>query len=515
MLSERDVRLEKIQKLIDIGKGPYAKTTGRDTSIGDALHSFDAWSRDEKVLVFAGRLMTKRVHGGMLFADLTDQSGKIQIALRRYDIGGDLFDEFRDLVDPGDIIEVSGKLFSTKRGEKSVAVSTWNMLAKAIAPLPEKWHGLQDKEKRFRQRELDLISNPEVKRIFIIRSKLIASLRQFLNERDFLEVETPVLQPIPGGANARPFSTHHNVLDIDLYLRIAPELYLKRLLVGGFEKIYEIARCFRNEGIDYAHNPEFTLIELYWAYVGKKRFISFMEDMLVYIIKRSLGTTTVEGEHGTLKFEAPFPRVTFRQAIIDACGIDIDEHLEPESLEKAVKQAGLDISFVNAVGIGEYYDELYKKTARPSLMGPTWVFDYPVEMKPLASRSVEDPRKSAVTQLIIGGAEIINAYYHELHDPIEQRKRFMEQQALVDEGSEEAQKMDEGFLEALEHGMPPAAGLGMGLDRLTAILTGAHSLKEVILFPTLRPQKTGAADTVETEEHTKSANDTENVTPQS
>ncbi len=499
MLSERDVRLEKIQKLSEIGKGPYSKITMRDTYIGDALQSFDTWSRDEKLCIVAGRILTKRVHGGMMFADITDRSGKIQIALRRDDIGAELFDQFRDLVDPGDIIEVHGKLFTTKRGEQSIGLTDWNMLTKALLPLPEKWHGLQDKEKRFRQRELDLISNPNVKKTFIIRSKLISSLRQFLHDRDFLEVETPVLQPIPGGANARPFTTHHNALDIELYLRIAPELYLKRLLVGGFEKIYEIARCFRNEGIDYAHNPEFTQIELYWAYTDKERFITFLEEMLMYMIKRSIGTETIEGEENVFTFDAPFPRVTFRQSIMDACGIDIDEHTEPESIEEAVKRAGLDIRFDNAIGIGEYYDELYKKTARVNMIGPKWVLDYPIEMKPLANASEEDPRKSAVAQLVIGGSEIINAYYHELHDPLEQRKRFEEQQKLSEEGSEEAQKMDEGFLEALEHGMPPACGMGMGLDRLAAILTASHSLKEVILFPTLRP-KTVSEDSLETEE---------------
>lgn len=488
MLSERDVRLEKIRKLEEIGQDPFSKITERDTLVEDALASFDAWSRDEKTIVLAGRVLTKRVHGGMMFADLQDRSGRIQIALRRDDIGADRFDHFRDLIDPGDIIEARGVLFTTKRGEKSLGVNDWKILTKALLPLPEKWHGLQDKEKRFRQRELDLIANPEVRETFIVRSKLISSLRQFLNDRDFLEVETPVLQPIPGGANARPFVTHHNALDIELYLRIAPELYLKRLLVGGFEKVYEIARCFRNEGIDYAHNPEFTQIELYWAYANKEAFMAFLEEMLVYIVKRSIGTETVNGESESYAFRAPFPRVTFREAILDACHIDIDEHRDPESLKEAVKRAGLDIGFENAIGIGEYYDELYKKTARANMTGPVWVFDYPVEMKPLANSTPEDKTKSATVQLVIGGAEIVNAYYHELHDPIEQRERFIEQQRLTEAGSEEAQMMDEPFLEALEHGMPPSCGMGMGLDRLAAVLTASHSLKEVILFPTLRPK---------------------------
>lgn len=501
MLSERDVRFDKVQKLRELGREPFSKTTNRDTLVEDALEFFEAWSRDEKVIVLAGRILTKRVHGGMMFADLADRTGRLQIALRRDNIGEDPFGQFRDLIDPGDIVEVRGTLFTTKRGEKSVNVSDWKVLTKAILPLPEKWHGLQDKEKRFRQRELDLIANPETKEKFITRSKLISSLREFLNDRDFLEVETPVLQPIPGGANARPFVTHHNALDIELYLRIAPELYLKRLLVGGFEKIYEIARCFRNEGIDYAHNPEFTQIELYWAYTDKERFIGFLEEMLLYMIKRATGTETIEGEKETYVFKVPFPRITFRQAILDACNIDIDDYHDTDTLKEAVDRAGLDISFEHAIGLGEHFDELYKKTARQKLTGPIWVLDYPVEMKPLANTSAEDERKSAAIQLVIGGAEIVNAYYHELHDPIEQRRRFMEQQALEEEGSEEAQKMDEAFLEALEHGMPPSCGMGMGLDRLTAILTASHSLKEVILFPTLRPRpKVEEAEEGENEE---------------
>jgi lysyl-tRNA synthetase class 2 len=303
-------------------------------------------------------------------------------------------------------------------------------------------------------------------------------MRAFLDAQGFLEVETPVLQPIPGGANARPFVTHHNALDTDLYLRIAPELYLKRLVVGGLEKVYEVARCFRNEGIDPSHNPEFTMLELYWAYADKEAFISMIEEMLARMVKDALGTD----------IGAPFPRLTFREAVLKETGIDIDELKNEKDVIAAVKKAKVKVDFKNCVGLGEYLDELYKKTARAKLEGPVWVFDYPVEMKPLSARVPGEPTKSASAQLVMQGAEIVNAYYHELHNPIDQRERFEHQQALAEKGSEEAQRMDTAFLEALEHGMPPTSGFGMGIDRLAAILTGSPSLKEVILFPTLRPK---------------------------
>jgi len=487
MLEETQVRLEKLEKLKALGMDPYAVTTQRDTSAEELLASFDAWSEEKRVCTIAGRILSVRIHGGMMFADVMDGTGKFQIAFKEDKIGEEAFGQFRDLVDPGDIVEIRGTLFTTKRGEKSLQTSAWTMLTKALLPLPEKWHGLQDVEKRYRHRELDLIANQEVKERFVVRSKLVASLRRFLADKDFLEVETPILQPIPGGANARPFVTQHNALDIDLYLRIAPELYLKRLLVGGFEKVFEIARCFRNEGIDYAHNPEFTQIELYWAYADKEAFFGLMEDMIMSMCIDALGTTKIVGEESELAFVAPFKRMTFREAVLGASGIDINQCESVDDLKAAVKKAKVKVDFANAVGLGEHLDELYKKTARAKLKGPVWILDYPIEMKPLAGRSPKDPTKSATAQLVVEGAEIVNAYYHELHDPIDQRKRFEEQQKLEEEGSEEAQRMDEEFLEAIEHGMPPACGLGMGIDRLTAVLTAAHSLKEVILFPTLRP----------------------------
>jgi lysyl-tRNA synthetase class 2 len=384
-------------------------------------------------------------------------------------------------------------LFLTKRGERSIAVSSWTILAKALRPLPDKWHGLQDVEARYRHRELDLISSAEVKNTFIVRSKLVQSMRRFLDERGFLEVETPMLHPIPGGANAKPFITHHNALDIDLYLRIAPELYLKRLIVGGFEKIYEVARCFRNEGISPMHNPEFTQIELYWAFVGQD-FLGFLEQMLVTMMEQAIGSTKVMRQGHELDFSAPWPRKTFREIVLESCGIDVNRCFTPEDVLKEVKTAGLKIDFRGCIGLGEHLDQLYKKTARPAVIQPTWVLDYPVEMKPLANRSAADSTKAAVAQLVVMGGEIVNAYYYELNDPIDQRHRFEEEEKLASQGSEEAQRIDEDFLLALEQGMPPTSGMGMGIDRLVALLTDSPSLKEVIFFPTLRPVESSGGE---------------------
>ncbi len=472
------VRQEKVAHLIERGLHPYAIETSRSASCGETVLAFDAWLKERKLVTLAGRLLTIRVHGGMIFADMMDESGKMQIAFKEDQIGEELFQNFRDLMDPGDIVEAAGTLFLTKRGEKTMQVSSWKPLAKALLPLPEKWHGLQDVELRSRERELDLISHAEVRERFRVRSRLLASLRRFLDKQNFMEVETPMLQPIPGGANARPFVTHHHALDMDLYLRVAPELYLKRLIVGGYERVFEIGRCFRNEGIDYAHNPEFTQLELYWAYVSKEPFVTFMENMV----------STMVMEATEKKMTSPWPRVTFRDAVLSACLIDIDSMRTEEDVREATRRQGLEIDFSHCVGMAEYMDELFKKTARPLLVEPTWVFDYPVELKPLANKSPDDPTKSASVQLVANGAEIINAFYFELNDPIEQRQRLMKQQTLRDQGSNEAQSFDEDFLRSLEHGMPPTSGMGMGIDRLAALVTGVHSLKEVILFPTLRPK---------------------------
>lgn len=495
---EEQVRLQKLKDLEARGIAGYPDGVNRTHVISELLEKFDELSAAETSITVAGRLTSARWHGGSAFADIRDMSGRIQLHLRKDVLGEEFYGILKAYIDHGDFLEISGKLITTKVGEKTIEVSTARLLSKALRPMPEKFHGLQDIEIRYRQRELDLMSSPEVRERFIIRSKIVSGFRRFLDARNFLEVETPILQPIPGGANARPFTTHHNALDIPLYLRIAPELYLKRLVVGGFEKVYEIGRCFRNEGIDYAHNPEFTMMELYWAYANKDEFVNFLEEMTCSVIQGVFGTQEIVYGEGTINFTAPWPRKTFRQVIIDACGIDIDEHKTPESVIAASRAAGLSIDYGGCVGIGEFYDQLYKRTAREKIKQPIWIFDYPIELKPLTKAHPLDPTKSASVQLIVEGAEIINAYYHELNDPLEQRRRFEEQQALRDAGSEEAQWMDEDFVRALEHGMPPTSGMGIGIDRLVAFITNSPNLKEVILFPTLRPQQTGEQKAEET-----------------
>jgi lysyl-tRNA synthetase, class II len=486
---ERAYRIKKAQWLIENGIEAYPSLISRTHTITLWLDRFSDLEQSEGSSTLVGRIRGLRRHGGSTFATLEDGTGSVQIFFKR-DMLGEGYEMVKEIIDLGDFIEVSGTACMTKTGEKTVLVQSWKMLAKTLLPLPEQWHGLTDVEVRYRNRELDLLANPETRQRFVVRSKLISALRRFLDERDFLEVETPVLQAIPGGANARPFITHHNTLDVDLYLRIAPELYLKRLLVGGFEKVYEIGRLFRNEGIDHAHNPEFTTIELYWAFVPSKDFfVDFLEEVVKYIVAHSVGTTQVVYQDTSIDFGGVWERKTFREAVLEKTGIDIDVYRTEKELVAAVEERGLAVDFSKCVGIGECYDQLYKKTTRPALRQPTWIFDYPLEQKPLAKASPDDASKSASVQLIVEGSEIINAYYHELNDPLDQRRRFLEQEELRQRGSTEAQYLDEDFLLALEHGMPPASGVGLGIDRLVMLLTDTKQIKDVILFPTLRPKE--------------------------
>lgn len=486
MLNEAEVRRQKLDALSKAGVNAYPTSAARTAITADAIDNFTKWSKAEKEITLAGRLMTTRLHGALLFADLRDASGTLQILVKQDVLGDEPFAFFRDHVDPADIIEATGTLFETKRGEKTLQVSSWKMLSKALLSLPEKWHGLADQEIRYRHRELDLISNPEVREMFRKRSRLITALRRALDKEGFEEVETPMLQSIAGGASAKPFVTHHNALDIDLYLRIAPELYLKRLIVGGYEKVYELGRQFRNEGIDWSHNPEFTSLEFYWAYQDYRGLMEFTEKLIARVIEEVNGSLLVKHGEGEIDFATPWPRVRFRDAVKNACGIDIAETSRAE-LVKKMKALQIETDYKKA-GLGKLYDELYKDTVRSRQVEPVFIIDYPIEMEPLAKKCEDDPRFVQRFQLIAGGVELLKAYT-ELNDPIDQLERFEAQKELREKGDDEAQMIDRDFVKSLEHGLPPAAGWGMGIDRFAALLANVRNLKETILFPTMRPEQ--------------------------
>lgn len=482
--SEQEIRLEKLKKITEAKINPYPRQVQRSHKINDLLTQFESLS-DKDNLIIVGRIMSWRLHGGSTFGHLEDGSGRIQFFIKKDLLGEDDYQFMTKVLDVGDFIQLSGQPFVTKKGENTVLVKNIRILSKALLPLPEKWHGLVDKEIRFRQRYLDLISNKSVKENFLIRSKVIKSIRQFLDEQDFIEVDTPILQPIPGGANAKPFVTHHNALDIDLYLRIAPELYLKRLIVGGFEKVYEISRCFRNEGIDHMHNPEFTQVEFYWAYADYNDMMELCEKLINKIVEEAMGNQKIVSSANKIDFKTPFARLKFKAAILKYAKIDIDK-LNKEQLVKETEKIGIKLD--KSFGLGKIYDEIYKDKVRPNLIQPTFLLDYPIELSPLAKKKSSNPKYTERFQLIAGGMELVNAFT-ELNDPIDQENRFKEQEKLRKSGDEEAQRIDYDFLESLKYGMPPCTGLGLGIDRFIALLTNNHNLKEVILFPTLRPKK--------------------------
>lgn len=488
------IRLKKRKTLKDLGDNPYPIFVKRTHSIQEAIDEFFKLSKEKKLIKLTGRLMTLREHGALTFGNLKDGGNQIQIAFRRDGMGKSAYEELSKLVDIGDFLNVEGVLFKTKRGEKTLDVRKFNIISKSLQPLPEKWHGLKDVEQRYRKRYLDILMNEEVSDIFKKRSKIIKEARSFLETNDFLEVETPILQQIPGGASAKPFKTHLNALNLDMYLRISPELYLKRLLVGGFDRVYEIGRNFRNEGMDYSHNPEFTMLEFYWAYSNYKEGMRFTEKLLRHILKQVVGGYKVEySSHGdavkkvsnVIDFSKTFTRIEFSELLQKYTKINYEDH-NLESLRKKAKELGVKIA-KKAYSKIEIADAIYKKICLPRLVQPTFVIHHPTSMLPLAKPLEDNPKYAASFQLIVAGWELVKGY-SELNDPVLQKEFFKSQQTLRSEGNDEAQFMDEDFIEALEYGMPPAFGFGMGMDRLTALLTDAHSLREVILFPTMRPK---------------------------
>ncbi len=481
----RTGRVNKMERVKKEGFHPYPIHTKRTHTIGDLLLEFEELQKAEKEIIIVGRIRSFREHGKIAFFDIEENTGKIQCFVSEDSVGENLYSFFLQNFDIGDFIEARGVLFTTKRNERSLKVADVKMISKSLLPLPEKWHGLQDTEERYRKRYLDLLFNPEVKQKFEIRSGIIRELRSFLDKKGFLEVETPVLQPIYGGAGAKPFKTHLNALSMDFYLRIAPELYLKRLLVGGFEKVYEIGRCFRNEGMDRSHNPDFTSLEFYFAYADYKDLMTLTEEMIAQVVKNLFGKTEIWYEEEKIDFSNPWPRFQFYDLIHKETGIDLEE-INKDALRKEAEKMGIKIE--KGADKARISDEIFKEKCRHTLRQPTFVIHHPQGFQPLAKPLSDNSGKLANFQLYIAGWEVVNAF-SELNDPIEQRRVLKEQEKMLKEGFEEAQRMDEDFLEALEYGMPPAAGFGMGIDRLSAILTGSHSLREVILFPAMKKKE--------------------------
>ena len=442
----------------------------------------------------AGRLVAMRDHGKTAFAHLMDRTGRIQLYARADELG-DEFALFRDL-DVGDFIGVTGSMFRTRTGQLTLSVKSFAFLAKSLRPLPEKWHGLKDVATRYRQRYVDLIVNPEVRDIFMLRTRLVQNLRAFLDARGFLEVETPMMQPIPGGAIARPFQTHHNALDMDLFLRIAPELYLKRLLVGGFERVYEINRNFRNEGVSTQHNPEFTTLEFYQAYADYHDLMELTEEMFTELAQSLLGRLTLTwGEH-TIDLTRPWKRLPFFTGVSQALGTTVSVDMDAASVARTAAGKGLAVK--PGAAAWEVWKDVFEELVEPTLVQPTFVLDYPIELSPLAKQKRDQPRLVDRFELFIGRRELANAY-SELNDPIDQIARFREQAAQKARGDDEAHWLDEDYVRALEYGMPPAAGEGIGIDRLTMLFANQPSIREVILFPHLRPETGTQAPQAEVE----------------
>ena len=479
LLAERRAKLERLR---EAGIEPYPHGFPDRTEIAAVRESHEGLEAGEDTdhrYRIAGRLTARRGHGKASFLDLRDGTGQLQVQARVDELGDDAYEGLLSL-DIGDIVGVEGIVFTSKRGELSIRADAWELLSKSLRPPPEKFHGLEDVETRYRRRELDLMANDETRDLFLKRARTIAEIRRWFDDRGFVEVETPVLQPLYGGALARPFTTHHNALDRDLYLRIATELYLKRLVVGGVDKVYELGKDFRNEGISHKHNPEFTMLEWYEAYADYNDVANELEGLVSSVAEKVLGTTKVERDGETIDLSPPWRRLTLREAIEEKTGIDVLAHPSREELAKA-----MDSEPDAEEGWGKLVDGLLSKEVEPTLIQPTFIVDYPVELSPFAKRHRSDEGLVERWEAFVGGIEISNAFT-ELNDPEEQRRRFEAQAEETARGDEETQPYDETFVESLEQGMPPTGGAGLGIDRLVMILTGASSLREVVLFPAMR-----------------------------
>ncbi len=477
------VRRQKLAELQEKNMDPFKIVSYNRTNLSsDIVNNFEEYEGREVSL--AGRIMARRGMGKASFCDLQDRDGRIQFYVKMDEVGEERYNQFKKY-DIGDMVGIKGEVFRTHKGEISVKVREIVLLSKSLQPLPEKWHGLKDTDLRYRQRYVDLIVNPEVRDTFIIRSRMLKAIRSFLDSRGFIEVETPLLNVIPGGAAARPFITHHNALDIDLYLRISPELYLKRLIVGGLEKVYELGRVFRNEGISVKHNPEFSILELYEAYTDYNQMMNITEQLVSAVAMEVLGTMKITYQDKEIDFTPPWTRMTMIEAVKKYTGVDFSRVTGDKEAREAAKTLKLDVK--DSSTWGEVLNLAFEELVEENLFQPTFILDYPVEVSPLTKKKPDDPRLTERFELYVAAREMANAY-SELNDPIDQRERFVKQVEARNAGDEEANMMDEDFVLALEYGMPPTGGLGIGIDRLVMLFTDSYSIRDVLLFPTMKPR---------------------------
>lgn len=480
-------RKKKIETLTAMGVGLYPTGFKCDLTAAEALERFgnmdaESLERNHQSYSLAGRILAVRDFGKASFIHIKDRSGRIQAYIRKDKVGEESFRIFK-LMDIGDFIGIRGSFFKTRTGEFSILAEDVRLLSKALRPLPEKWHGLTDVETRYRQRYLDLVVNDSVKEVFVLRSRIIQSMRGFFIERGFLEVETPMMQPIPGGAAAKPFKTYHNALGMNLFLRIAPELYLKRLVIGGLERVFEINRNFRNEGISVKHNPEFTMLEFYMAYATYEELMDLTEELFLQVLDEVAGKRTIEYQNQTIDFSRPWKRISLFGALKEMAGLS-DEALRNKEAAVAFARS-CDVVLSKQDSLGKVLAKIFDQMVEPRLIMPTFVYGYPIDISPLSRRSEEDPTMADRFELFIGGKEIANAF-NELNDPVDQRERFMHQASLREAGDDEAQFMDEDYIAAMEYGLPPTAGEGIGVDRVVMLLTDSPSIRDVILFPQMR-----------------------------
>lgn len=494
--NEAEARFQKREVLEGLGE-VYPSSAAPTHTIIEALDQFDTLSLTNEMVTVVGRVRAKRVHGGSMFVVVQDFSRQLQLFVSRAEIGEDSYEQLESLIDPADFIEATGTLMLTKKGEKTLAIKSWRLITKAVLPLPEKWHGLTDTETRFRRRYLDILMNDEVKARIVARSRIISAMRNFLNSQGFIEVETPTLQPIYGGGFAKPFKTHHNALDADFFLRISDEMYLKRLLVGSFEKVYEITKVFRNEGIDHDHNPEFTMFEAQIAYKDYNYGMDLFEELYENAAQNALGATEIQHDGVTVSVARPWTRMKMVDSILKIGGVNVTFWTSVDQAKQELMKTAIDPKKFHELDhmktLGECIAFAFEELVEEKLIQPTIIYDYPVEVSPLAKKCVDDPRFTQRFEAFALGSEIGNNY-SELNDPVDLEQRFIEEKKKEAAGFDEAHQTDYDYLEAIKHGMPPACGLGIGIDRMIMLLTGVNNIKEVIIFPTLRPQNNTKAE---------------------